>query len=1079
MAKSTISLDFKANTAKALAGFRNFSDDLTNKFLISGLKLDLMKDAIANINREFDNALGQQGLNSATELKQIESSAGAVFSVLKGGSLEAGREMAKNIRMALGDVSKSLGSTTEDINSVMKMIPVTSKSMLDAYGITMEDFASMNLRMITNARDAFGEDASKLIEGILSGQTDISALNADQTGIGQLIRQRLPGQDFSAMSQEMRTSAVLRLLQDSEFQSQIEGIAEDNAGFMRTFRSFKNVLFDSRTGIFGMLKEVTVELRDFSGNKSTETTSIFKEINRLYKVLFSPEEGVFAALGKVIAEAFNLDGDSIAGILVKLVRFITNLINGIIPLIESDVFRGFIDIIGNIFKFFSGIIQGLIGIGSFDFDSNSFIESINEFVNSFTNFILGGMDNIIEYFNNLSFDGVGLLNNIESLVINISDAIGNIFLKGFETITAVIGGILRNFGGWENIGLSLMTLIQNVTDNFMLVMDGFFEMLMSDEIDLAGFVDVGLDVLTMFANQIVQVIERFISNFDQLKSKLFPNGFEEFGRELGKIIVKLMPSIIEMFSEVMTPIKEILKGLFSEILKAFGFSEPFADFLADIITNLTILFDPGGIISKILGQIPILGGVFTKIYEAINWINTTLGNVAGGAAGGAAEAGTLGLTSGALGKATTTVVGTSVALQGTDVVYDTLEEIDEGQTKPEDLIKESIRKGTGRSGGGGWALSKGWELIDKNTGISADDIANDLGLNPKYKGNIPQEIKRAAGGMNLIANMINEERANTRPGIKPVIANSDEIIIPPGRLAEVQITSANQINTTLMNFFAQMMSIFSGGMGGSKALTGDFLNIFFSDLEKDTEDVWTESKDKNTDFYKELERDIETKWRPSLNRINQSLNNLEVPSLSLPSLVIPDISIPEIKSEDINIEGDWTEVVGEGWDRVKNFFDNAGQSAEELTQGPIKSIYDNLKNASNWFGGLFSGGNNNNNDGPDYMGDMTPITNAYNGISQAISLEKSMTSPGTGIIIANQNEIVAPPNRLLELTDNLLARSNVNKNNSTRENINNNTFNIEINASNISNPRELANEIRKALNEEYSKYAATILIPNT
>ena len=54
MARSSLTLDLKAHTGRALNEFKAFSDSLEKKFFVSGLKIDLLKNTLSEINREFD-----------------------------------------------------------------------------------------------------------------------------------------------------------------------------------------------------------------------------------------------------------------------------------------------------------------------------------------------------------------------------------------------------------------------------------------------------------------------------------------------------------------------------------------------------------------------------------------------------------------------------------------------------------------------------------------------------------------------------------------------------------------------------------------------------------------------------------------------------------------------------------------------------------------------------------------------------------------------------------------------------------------------------------------------------------------
>ena len=91
---ANIALDIRANTQKALGEFKKLSRELDNKFLVQGLKLDVVKSAFSQINREFQNAVGTQGLKTAETTGQLKRSLSAALFDLGRFNTEAAASIA-------------------------------------------------------------------------------------------------------------------------------------------------------------------------------------------------------------------------------------------------------------------------------------------------------------------------------------------------------------------------------------------------------------------------------------------------------------------------------------------------------------------------------------------------------------------------------------------------------------------------------------------------------------------------------------------------------------------------------------------------------------------------------------------------------------------------------------------------------------------------------------------------------------------------------------------------------------------------------------------------------------------------
>jgi hypothetical protein len=126
MAISNLNLNVTANTARALADFNKFSRSLDNKFLISGLKLDVVRGALSQINRDFQRAIGEQGLASASSLRAAQNQAALLTQTFKGFASESALAITTNIGTALNQVAVTAGGTMKDVQKTLLATPFIS-----------------------------------------------------------------------------------------------------------------------------------------------------------------------------------------------------------------------------------------------------------------------------------------------------------------------------------------------------------------------------------------------------------------------------------------------------------------------------------------------------------------------------------------------------------------------------------------------------------------------------------------------------------------------------------------------------------------------------------------------------------------------------------------------------------------------------------------------------------------------------------------------------------------------------------------------------------------------------------------
>ena len=111
---ANIALDIKANTTKALGEFKKLSRELDNKFLVQGLKLDVVKNAFRQITKEFDSAVGQQGLKTAETTGQLQRSLQLQLGTLRKFNGQVSKEVSENLQGLLLDL-QAQGKITGEV----------------------------------------------------------------------------------------------------------------------------------------------------------------------------------------------------------------------------------------------------------------------------------------------------------------------------------------------------------------------------------------------------------------------------------------------------------------------------------------------------------------------------------------------------------------------------------------------------------------------------------------------------------------------------------------------------------------------------------------------------------------------------------------------------------------------------------------------------------------------------------------------------------------------------------------------------------------------------------------------------
>lgn len=351
MASTAVVLDIRANTQKALGEFKKFSAQLDNKFLISGLKLDVVRNALSQINKEFQRAIGEQGLTASQSMKGAENQAAVLLDTFKNVGLEAGLELSKNISESLAQVAVTAGGTAEDIKAALAATPFISQTLGEDL---RKQLSGGILEFQRDLRRAgIGDEFGNIAKDILSGQADVLQLINSGTPIGSLLGRELLDRggvvNLSELTPAQRTEILAEILNDRSLRDLIQKIGKETSGYRGILEDLNTNLFNPRKGVFGYLRDVSLSTENI-------TTNVFKETTALVESIFGPE-GLFLNFFKSIANVFGIEDP--LRFIIRNIRFLTDQFNKLNDFIQSEAFQNVLvkirEVFSRIKKFFTNI----------------------------------------------------------------------------------------------------------------------------------------------------------------------------------------------------------------------------------------------------------------------------------------------------------------------------------------------------------------------------------------------------------------------------------------------------------------------------------------------------------------------------------------------------------------------------------------------------------------------------------------------------------------------------------------------------------------------------------------------------
>lgn len=436
MAVSSIALDIRANTEKALGEFKRFSAQLDNKFLVSGLKLDVVRSALGQINREFQKAIGEQGLQAGQSLRAAQNQVALLTQTFKGFSASASLDMATQFSTAFNEIAVKAGGTAQDIQKALAATPFISTNlsgdMRKALGEGVLSFQK-DFRRAGLGED-FGGIARQFLMGQLSAEQMINSGDAGQSFLGSQLA-RSTGTTGLITNAQQRSEALLKIVQDPAFNKQLTDMAKRAYGFRGIIEDLSTKLFNPEKGIFGSLRQVTMSIKD--------KTTIFDETEKLINSVFG-RQGLFVNFFKQIGKIFGIE-DPLKVIIIGI-RFVTRQFDKLNAFVQSPEIQGIVkkiqEAFGIVKDFAKSVYDGVTKNFGNTVDIQASVknagERIREFIESIGKTIREA---------DVNKQGTAFLNTFTTVVGEVAQTLGTAIKEAILTVfsrgPAILGGAVK------------------------------------------------------------------------------------------------------------------------------------------------------------------------------------------------------------------------------------------------------------------------------------------------------------------------------------------------------------------------------------------------------------------------------------------------------------------------------------------------------------------------------------------------------------------------------------------------------------------------------------------------------------
>jgi hypothetical protein len=451
---ANIALDIKANTQKALGEFKKLSRELDNKFLVQGLKLDVVKNAFTQINREFENAVGTQGLKQAETTGQLTRNLGLRLAQFGRFGRDVSQVIAKDVVGSLQQL-RAEGKITQEVFE--DSVGLAAFLDFDATGPELQRKLKESSRylaeFVQDSKSIIGGEQGQLISKFATGDISFDEFLQLSQGVGgasldriKEIARQVGG--FNSEDAVIRTEALLetvRIFKEDPVFAQSRRIVRP----LETLFIELGGLF-SDTGVFGALREVGGKVKAF-GLDEQVSRNLLNVTANLLRSIFDREEGVFAKLNKTLQDVFK--GFDVLEPILAGATFLTEIFEKLGNFFESPEFRSFLSIFD---KFVVGI-KSIFNGGSLDLSA----ESINKLIDGIFEAIRGLINNIAKFIMGLDAGAIAsVLGNIIGELSKTAFSLLQILLaglgKGIQTIFSdgrLLTGVLATGGIASLLGI--------------------------------------------------------------------------------------------------------------------------------------------------------------------------------------------------------------------------------------------------------------------------------------------------------------------------------------------------------------------------------------------------------------------------------------------------------------------------------------------------------------------------------------------------------------------------------------------------------------------------------------------------
>ena len=462
---ANIALDIKANTSKALGEFKKLSRELDNKFLVQGLKLDVVKNAFRQINREFEQSLGQQGFNTTETTNQLQRNAAANLAILNKLGTDAANEVTQSVRKNLQFLQAEGKITGETVKEAL-----TAASFFDFSGSEaeikkqFESFANNFATVSQDLSDAFGESGAGQFQKVLTGQARLDDLFGVDFGPGgasknlilKAIRENYGNID--AVTGAARTDLIKKILADfQDVNTDVGKILDDQRKAARRDDPFRQITRElqglfSPQGLFGNLRQIGGTFKNLDGQQVPR--NLLQLTAKLIRTIFDKDEGLFAVLGKTLGDAFGFDPKNILAPILNGVELFTLTLERLREFFASASFKKFLTV-------FEPIQSALEGIKFKDGVSAS---EINTFIDGLFESIRGLFRKVGEFVKNVDAKAVGdvIGNFFGEIIASLPDLLTVVFNSLTKLIDIIIEALNSDGFDSSKIGTVIATLLNGL-----------------------------------------------------------------------------------------------------------------------------------------------------------------------------------------------------------------------------------------------------------------------------------------------------------------------------------------------------------------------------------------------------------------------------------------------------------------------------------------------------------------------------------------------------------------------------------------------------------------------------------------